>query len=539
MSGWTTDTPATDAEGVSRRRAWSVVAVAAVAIAAVLLLAPGRLTDSSSPAQPAADAVEPTPSATSEEPPSVATQSPTDPVTVVGGDAPAQALGVSQAIWRASDMVVVADADDPTAVDAAVEAAGTLAAPVLLTRVAPRPTAPPSPTADDEVSDVDPALAQELARLGTSTVVAMGVPAQALPDGVSRVEASDARAQAPMPSEVVVLTTGDTASAAARASAEAAGAQAVVVEEGDPRADPDAIAALSQAPDEPVLALGDPFGPVERLAPLVEVAATGIELPGGGQTLFPGRRLVALYGHPSTTALGVLGEQGPQASVERAREVAASYQPFSAEPVVPAFEIIATVAADQAGADGNYSNETPIDILRPYVDAAGEAEVYVVLDLQPGRSGFLTQAKRYQELLELPHVGLALDPEWRLEPDQVPLQQIGTVDAAEIDQVADWLAGLVRERALPQKLLLLHQFQTRMISNRDTLDLSRDELAVLVQMDGDGAPGDKFATWDALRAGAPANLRFGWKNFYDEDTPTFTPEQTMAVTPAPWWVSYQ
>jgi hypothetical protein len=30
-----------------------------------------------------------------------------------------------------------------------------------------------------------------------------------------------------------------------------------------------------------------------------------------------------------------------------------------------------------------------------------------------------------------------------------------------------------------------------------------------------------------------------WKNFYDEDTPTFTPEQTMEVDPAPWFVSYQ
>ena len=105
--------------------------------------------------------------------------------------------------------------------------------------------------------------------------------------------------------------------------------------------------------------------------------------------------------------------------------------------------------------------------------------------------------------------------------------------------MADWLAALVRERALPQKLLLLHQFQQRMITNRPSIDAQRDELAVLVQMDGDGAPGDKFATWQALQVDAPPGLLFGWKNFYDEDTPTFTPEQTMAVQPTPWWVSYQ
>jgi hypothetical protein len=32
----------------------------------------------------------------------------------------------------------------------------------------------------------------------------------------------------------------------------------------------------------------------------------------------------------------------------------------------------------------------------------------------------------------------------------------------------------------------------------------------------------------------------GWKNFYDEDHPTFTPRQTYRdVRPAPWFVSYQ
>ena len=35
-----------------------------------------------------------------------------------------------------------------------------------------------------------------------------------------------------------------------------------------------------------------------------------VELPGGGRVVFPGRRLVALYGHPGAPSLGVLGEQG-------------------------------------------------------------------------------------------------------------------------------------------------------------------------------------------------------------------------------------
>ena len=164
----------------------------------------------------------------------------------------------------------------------------------------------------------------------------------------------------------------------------------------------------------------------------------------------------------------------------------------------------------------------------------------MLLDLQPGRADFLTQAQRYQELLAEPHVGLALDPEWRLRPDQRHREQIGSVSVEELNAVIGWLADLTRDRVLPQKLLMVHQFRTSMIIGRERLDTSRDELSVLIHADGFGAPDEKFATWDALHQAEPAGIAWGWKNFYDEDRPLFTPEQTMAVGPAPpVFVSYQ
>jgi hypothetical protein len=173
------------------------------------------------------------------------------------------------------------------------------------------------------------------------------------------------------------------------------------------------------------------------------------------------------------------------------------------------------------------------------VDAAAGAGIYVVLDLQSGREDFLSQATLYEELLREPHVGLAMDPEWRLEPDQKPLRQIGSVTAAELNEAFDWLADLTDTHDLPQKMVLLHQFRTDMITDRPDLDLGHDELAVIVQMDGDGTLGQKLDTWNALRAGAPQKLRFGWKNFYHEDEPTPSPRTTLQVQPKPWWVSYQ
>jgi hypothetical protein len=249
--------------------------------------------------------------------------------------------------------------------------------------------------------------------------------------------------------------------------------------------------------------------------------------------------MIALYGHPGTPALGVLGEQGVEAAIARAQQMAADYQPLVDVPVVPAFEIITTVASGGAGPDGNYSYEAPLDLLRPWVDTAGQAGVYVVLDLQPGRTDFLTQAKRYEELLARPYVGLALDPEWRLKPDQRHLAQIGSVTAGEINTVVSWLADLTRTHKLPQKLLMLHQFQLAMISDRGAVDTSRDELAVLIHADGFGSPGAKFETWSLMHDSPPPNVWWGWKNFIDEDSPTFTPAETMAIEPRPLFVSYQ
>jgi hypothetical protein len=289
-----------------------------------------------------------------------------------------------------------------------------------------------------------------------------------------------------------------------------------------------------------VIALGTGFGPVEVLERRLAVVATGVQLPGGGQVFLPGRRLVALYGHPGAPALGVLGEQDVGAAVARARELAAQYQPVVAEPAVPAFELIATVADSGPGRDGDYSAEATVEFLRPWVDAAKAEGLYVLLDLQPGRADFLTQAQRYRELLAEPNVGLALDPEWRLGPDQRHREQIGSVSVEELNAVLGWLADLTRDEVLPQKLLMVHQFRTSMIVGRERLNTSRDELSVLIHADGFGSPGEKFATWNALHVNEPAGVRWGWKNFYDEDRPLFTPAETMAVGPAPpVFVSYQ
>jgi hypothetical protein len=451
---------------------------------------------------------------------------------VVGSTAAQLSLATSRTLYqRASAAVLVAEGDR-AGLSAASATAVKLGVPLLVT---------PKAEAGAEAA----ALRAELGRLQVRTVVPVGAAATGWAnrgtDGPAVATAQEPPAMqraAPLTS-LVVLALDQPAARAALATARASGARILVTTRPDPRTDPKVIKALTGRSPAHVLALGAGFGPAARLRQRIDVAATGVQLPGGGQVVFPGRRMVALYGHPGSTVLGSLGEQPVTAAIARARRVAAGYRGLSKEPVIPAFEIIATVASSSAGPDGDYSSESPVAQLRPWVDAARRAGVYVMLDLQPGHTDFLTQAKRYAELLAQPHVGLALDPEWRLGPGQKHMVNIGSVRAAEINKTADWLADLTRRHRLPQKVLMIHQFRLDMVTGRAGVRTSHDELRVVIHVDGFGTAGQKYATWNALRTNAPRGVLWGWKNFYDEDKPTFTPKRTAAVRPAPVFVSYQ
>ncbi|QMV85146.1 hypothetical protein HW450_12610 [Corynebacterium hindlerae] len=273
-------------------------------------------------------------------------------------------------------------------------------------------------------------------------------------------------------------------------------------------------------------------------APAPEPTTTAVTTPAAPAPKINERRMVALYGHPSGPALGVLGEMSPADAAAEASRRAEQYQQFSAEPVIPAMEIIATVASASPGPDGDFSNESAPEELVPYIDAITAIGGYAIIDLQPGRASLLDQAKRYEELLARPNVGLALDPEWKLQPGQLPAQEVGHVEASEINDVTGWLAEFTRARQLPQKAVVLHQFQEQMIRGRETLEF-HDDIALVLHADGHGTLGDKLATWDMVRQGLDPRILLAWKNFHDEDTPMLTPEQTMGIQPQPRLITYQ
>lgn len=289
----------------------------------------------------------------------------------------------------------------------------------------------------------------------------------------------------------------------------------------------DVVQGLSSAIDSPALA----NAPAVRLNP-----PDAPEPPSGG--FQPGVLYTALYGHPGSQNLGILGTLSVDGAVRRARDVADSYR-FYGLPVVPAFEIIASVAAANAGGDGDYSNEFGPAKFEPLLRAAEANDLHVVCDLQTGRSRFDAQAREYEFLWTRPNVSIALDPEWRFDaPGRPGGGRIGSVSAAEVNATVDYIDGLIRRDNLPPKMLIVHQFTPSMIQQKTEIR-GTPNVQIVIHMDGFGSLTLKRGSYARVVSDLPAGALTGWKNFYSNDRPTPTPQQTMANTPPPSYVSYQ
>jgi hypothetical protein len=260
------------------------------------------------------------------------------------------------------------------------------------------------------------------------------------------------------------------------------------------------------------------------------------ELPRGGRRIFPDYRVVGFYGAPQDDALGALGIGSPAKMAARLRKQSRPYR-RAGRPILPAFELIAVVASGAPGDDGSYSYRQPAEVIDRYLAAARRERALLILDVQPGRSDFMREVRRLRPWLEQPDVSLALDPEWRVGPGQVPGKVIGTVGATEVNSVTRYVTDIVRRRRLPQKLLLIHQFTDDMIPDKQRL-LRPRELAVTINVDGFGDRPNKEAKYHEF-ARSERGFHHGFKLFYEEDTGLMTPAQVLALRPRPEVIVYE
>jgi hypothetical protein len=211
-------------------------------------------------------------------------------------------------------------------------------------------------------------------------------------------------------------------------------------------------------------------------------------------------------------------------------------------PTIPALHYIAVTAQGYAGEDKMYRLRMPAKEIDKVLDMASEIHALVFLDIQVGKSTVQEEVPPLDAYLKMPQVHFGIDPEFAMQPGKRPGQVIGTLDAADINFVIDHLAQIVRDNKLPPKILVVHRFTQRMVTNYQNIK-TVPEVQVVMDMDGWGPPKNKLKTYADYVYDEPVEFA-GFKLFYKNDiiakgSHMMTPDETLKLTPRPMYIQYQ
>ena len=254
--------------------------------------------------------------------------------------------------------------------------------------------------------------------------------------------------------------------------------------------------------------------------------------------LLPGNRIVAFYGTPKSSRMGILGQLPPAEMLSKLEGTATEWaKADTTRGVMPALHLIATVAQGKPGPGGKYRlrhSDQTIEQVLGWAEARGWI---VFLDVQIGHSTVADELPHLVKYLERPYVHLAMDPEFAMKRGGVPGRRIGTLDAADVNYAVGILADIVARKKLPPKLLVVHRFTRRMLTNHDRIRLD-PRVQVVVDMDGFGAPYLKEDAYKFFIVPEPVQYT-GFKLFFKNDKPMMTPEQVLELYPQPLYIQYQ
>jgi hypothetical protein len=298
------------------------------------------------------------------------------------------------------------------------------------------------------------------------------------------------------------------------------------------------------APEQPPLPMPD-----DSVVPVPPPRPRPVERPpervperDESAAILPHRRIVAFYGNPRSSRMGILGELPPDRMLERLDQEVAAWERADPEtPVQPALHLIAVMAAGSPGDDAMYRVRMPASVIRQVIGWAERRDAIVFLDIQPGRSSVRAELTHLLPWLRRPDVHLALDPEWAMRADQVPGKVVGSMDARDINYAIRTLASLVEEHDLPPKVLVVHRFTAAMVTN--VAAIAEDpRVQVVLNMDGWGPPATKLNSYRRFVASAPVAFT-GFKIFYRNDrrggSRLLTPGELLELDPVPIYIQYQ
>jgi hypothetical protein len=249
--------------------------------------------------------------------------------------------------------------------------------------------------------------------------------------------------------------------------------------------------------------------------------------------------ILAFYGHPRSTIIGILGRYPIEELDKKLTVLADEYKAANGgRNIIKAFYIIFGTVWPE-GEIGIINAE----LLTRWIEYAQNHDMLVFIDHQIGRYDPVASLKRMLPWLKYPNVHLALDPEWRTTK---PMKEIGSVTADEINRAQQEMEDYIIANNIPgERMLVIHQFNLRMISSRERVKSDFMRVRLVHCADGFGSPRlkrDSYA-YNAIASNIPVKA---FKLFYNfgipgagYDNPLMTPKEVYALNPRPYIIMYQ
>jgi hypothetical protein len=263
------------------------------------------------------------------------------------------------------------------------------------------------------------------------------------------------------------------------------------------------------------------------------------------RAIMPSRRIVAFYGNPLSKRMGVLGEYPVDSMLAKLDAITREWQEADPlTPVQPALHLIAVVAQGAPGKNGMYRLRMDSALIEKVYGWAQQKHALLFLDVQVGHSTMQQELPRLLPFLARPDVHLGMDPEFSMHyaaEGVVPGKRNGQFDAKDINWVSEQLRQLVREKRLPPKVLVVHRWTRRMVSNASQIVLD-PRVQIVMHMDGWGPPWMKFESYRDYIDLEPVEYT-GFKIFFHNDVKRgdalLTPAEVLRLRPRPMYIQYQ
>jgi hypothetical protein len=277
--------------------------------------------------------------------------------------------------------------------------------------------------------------------------------------------------------------------------------------------------------------------------------------------ILPTHRIVAFYGIPNAEPTGPAYELNA-AMLHNLKAQGAAYQQLDPKhPVQLAIDLVASVPDGSPGPEGYYSHHLDPATIQSYINFCQQNGLVLFLDLDFGWAPIQNEVNFFLPYLErYSFVEMDIDPEWMFpRHDGIPGINLSNVRAADLNPIIETLAGIPLKYHVPRKVLVIHQYrgdgdglsnpynpgQAEIADKRDLLYDPRVD--VVISVDGVGGyTGDQadktweYEHWVSQDMHRYHNFRYGgFKLFYHIEARTLmTPQQVLALTPPPMFISY-